>query len=336
MKSVAAWCALSALVGGCALAPDIDPSRAAVVRGPLPSRVQHPLALTMPSLGLRRALPVGRGSFALEQDLAYTTIFENDSDGADAVRVDGEFARASLRVTAGLATHVDLTLHTALIHGGAGSLDHFVTEWHEAFGFPNSGRDAVDEDRFEVEIVGRDESAYRFEGNRVAAQDVALELLVAAPRPLLGWTTGARAVLEFPVGDEGRGYGNGELDLGLGWSGERTSARWTQFAALGWVHPATPTSFDDTGVALSDVVQLGWGVELRWSESSSLVVQLDGRSGLSDDLDMEELSGPMVDLGLGVIRDAGQSGRVFFAFHEDVVSQAGPDFTLFAGWTWSP
>jgi len=314
--------------------PDVSASRAELVRGPLPVRIQHPILLTFPSLGLRRAATLEPGAIDGAWEVSYATIYEQAvHDGYD-VRIDAELARTALRVGWGAADGVDLTAHLGALHAGGGSLDNFISGWHEFFGFPNSGRDDVGDDEFEVHVEHEGESAFELEPNELGLEDLGFELGVALERSAHRSQL-ARAVVELPTGSEGDGFGNGEVDFGLGWALEATSGRWTAFASLGWVHPGRADGFVRAGVELEELFELGVALEIRWTDSTSLVAQLDGTTPLVDEIPMEELDSPMLDLALGVVTDLGSGSRAFLSFDEDVISHAGPDFAVFAGVIWS-
>jgi hypothetical protein len=305
------------------------------VRGPLPTRSQHPLALTMPALGLRRAVTQPAGEVGVAAELAYTSIFEQaDRNGFD-VLFDTEMLRGEVRLRAGLSERVDLETQIAASYATGGFLDSFISDYHDFFGFPNSGRESVENGASDAHVSVQNEEAYSLHTNEVGFHDLPLILAVALDGAESVWHNALRAVVELPTGSESHGFGNGGIDFGLGWCLERSSGRWSHFGAANWVHPSQPDGFDSAGIELDDQFELAYALECRWSEVSSLVVQLDGVSPLTRDVPYEELDAPMLDLGIGVWGDMANDSRCFLSFHDDLISASGPDFTVYVGWAWN-
>jgi hypothetical protein len=75
-------------------------------------------------------------------------------------------------------------------------------------------------------------------------------------------------------------------------------------------------------------------MELRWNDRLSLLTQLLWTSPLTSDIDLEEISREIFDLGLGAAYDMKSGGRLFVSFHEDLVAATGPDFSLLIGASW--
>lgn len=335
MKHVFPALCAATLAGACSSLPTLSPEGAARVRGPLPVRTQHPLLLTFPHLGLRRAVVQPTGQLALSGSLSYSSIFENVQSAPYDVRFDAELARAQVRARCGLAAGVELEAETGLLHGGGGSFDSFISAWHDFFGFPNSGREAASDDEFDVHVIKGTDEAYSLAPNELGLQDLALTLSFGGEQAEPGrWSSLVRATIELPTGSESAGFGNGEFDFGLGWCGERGAGRATWFLAASWVHAERADSFVGTGIDIAERIELGAAWEFRLTEQTSLVAQLELLSPITFDVPEEELEAPIADLGLGILRDLGLDARLFLAFQEDLISAAGPDFALVAGLNW--
>lgn len=322
-------------LAGCrALRPARDP--APRVRGPLPSRVHQPMAQTVMALRPRRARTLGPGELALDARLVYGSIEEVGASAETLAAFDGELARASLALRHGLGSGTDVELELGLLHSDRGILDGLIEGWHRFFGFPNGVRDERDRDRHEMRLVHRGEVLYELDEGRAGLTD----LPIVFTHQLRGQEHGdlflaARVGLEVPLGSERRGFGNGGLDLGAGLLAERSLGRWTLFGHADLVLPGQPRAFREAGVELAERISLGLGGELRWSERTSLLAQVTWISPVTRDLAPKEISTEILDLGLGLARDASTRSRWTFSFHEDLHASTGMDFKLLLAWTWS-
>ena len=93
----------------------------------------------------------------------------------------------------------------------------------------------------------------------------------------------------------------------------------------------TPRAFLDAGLDVDFLLFAGAGAEYRWSDRTSLLLQLQYRSPLTEDLPLEEIDREILDLGVGVAHDLTRESALTISFHEDVVAAAGPDFTFYFG-----
>jgi hypothetical protein len=316
-----------AAAGGCASAPhDGGPAR-----GPLPTRIVHPLALVVPSLGLRRATLAGPGEVEGEATFAYASVFEAAARDGDVVLFDGEVARAAARVRVGIAERVELEAELAGVHGSGGFLDDFIAEFHETFGFPNSGREEVEDGRADFRLSADGELLYEMEPNRAGLGDLPLVLSVALGAPDDPRRAHAlRAVVELPTGSQEDGLGNGGVDFGLGYVAQADRGALSHYVAASWIHPRDVEAFDRP-LELEEVFELGYALEVRLGARWSAVVQIEALSPLTDALPYEEIDEPMVDLAVGAWRDLGPGVRAFVSFHEDLLAASGPDFAVSAG-----
>ena len=334
MQSAAAL-VLCTLVSACsALAP--SGAARSVVRGPLPTRIQHPLALLSPHLSLRRAVAQPAGEVGIAAQASYASLFERVARDQYEVLFDGELARASALVRVGLGGGWDLETEVAALYGSGGFLDHFLAQYHAALGLPNQGRGSVAEDQYGMHVEYRGEVVYSLDSDEVLLQDVPLVFTLADETPNEGeWSLAWRAGVELPLGSEERGAGNGALDWILGACAERSVDRWTHFVSGSVALTHAPTGFDGTPLELQDLVELAYACELRVHDAASLVVQLDALSPLVRGVSYEELAAPIVELGFGLVAEVGERSRVNLSFHDDLVSAAGPDFALCFGWQWN-
>jgi hypothetical protein len=273
----------------------------------------------------------GQAGFAL--DAAYSSIFMSERDGADEVVLDGELLTAAMRLRAGLGARTDVEIELPFLYTTSGFLDHFVDAFHDTLGLPEGNRDSRPEDQYEMQWTADGERVYELEEDRVGLLDIPIVVThvlfsESATRPALA----LRAGVQLPTGSESRGFSNGEPDWLVGLLLERTSGRWTLSAAGDWSIVDSDGGYTGSGGLDDDLWDVQGGLEYRWNDRVSLLAQLVLFSPLEPDIELKQTADPMLDLALGLAWDTGRRSRLVTTFHEDVVSEAGPDFSLQVSW----
>jgi hypothetical protein len=327
--------ALLAALAGCeAIGHAPDP--AAIVRGPFPARTQQPLALTVLALPPRKAENQRPGEGRLAVTSAYTNIQEisKDADSAtDKVVMDGELWRTAVNVRFGVTECSDVEVELPVVYTTSGFMDGAIESFHEALGLPNGGRDLQPQDQFTMDVRRDGAEAWSMDEDRVGFGDLPIVYSMNIVRESVhGFGLAWRAGVELPTGDEDAGFGNGTFDAGLGLSAESSLGRWTLFGGGGYVFAGTPDDLDDAGIELANVADLELGVEYRWADSVSLLLQTVLTSPITTDVELDEIDQPILDLALGAMFDVGARSRLALGFQEDVIAKAGPDFGLFLWW----
>jgi hypothetical protein len=219
------------------------------------------------------------------------------------------------------------------VYGSGGFLDHFIERFHDFLGAPNQGRDTAPRDRFEAQIDVDGQRAWSWSDDQGQLGDTLVSLTFGERELHPGqWGDAWRIGVELPTGDEQQGSGNGALDWIVGWTGEISAGAATHVVSASAGQAATPSTLARAGIELPARVSAFYALEWRWGERWSSVVQLDLQSPLLDQIELEEIDQPILDLGVGFVRDAGRDSRWWFSFHEDLLADSGPDFALFLGW----
>lgn len=322
------------ILAGCGvLAP--APEAAAVVRGPLPTRTQHPVAMTFLHPRPRSVATTPAGEWAVGAQGAYTSIFEEEQAPGQRVAFDGEVARASLRVRRGLGSRTDVEVELPALFASSGFLDRIVNEFHDLFGFPDQGREDAEDDQYRMRLRRGGDVIYDLEEDRLGLGDVPVALTHRVRvEDEDGPGVAVRLGVELPTGSEDRGFGNGGVDWGAGVLAERSAGRWTFTGALDWTTNAQPDAWRDADVAAKDLGHAQVGVEYRWSDRLSLLGQLYWTSPMTRDFDVEEFNREILDLALGCAWGGGEGPTWFAAFQEDVIAATGPDFGVVFGVGW--
>ncbi|MFN0007518.1 MAG: DUF3187 family protein [Planctomycetota bacterium] len=325
-----------ALSGACAIVPEHADAPSKVVRGPVPSRTLEPVKLTALAFRPRRATTLPEEKTELSVLSSYASIFEEGQTGGDLVLFDGEIWRTSLHLRRGIGSGADLEIELPVVYATSGFLDEFIENFHDFFGLPNGGREDHPRFQYGMVAVNGGTEAYHLEGNQVGMGDVPIVLTVSVleeseTRPALA----VRGGIELPTGSDSDGFGNGKVDYGIGFLGERSFGRWTATGAIDWVDVQSSESFEEAGVEADDSFDLQLGLEYRWNDGLSLIAGSVYTNAPTQDIDLEEISGNMLSLDIGAAWDLGERSRLLLVFSEDLITQSAPDFSVTAAWTLS-
>ncbi|MDX1566594.1 MAG: DUF3187 family protein, partial [Longimicrobiales bacterium] len=128
----------------------------ALPAGPLPVAEQNPLYRFQHAPETEPVDVVEKGALDVELITAYSNVFEKSSSSQHVHLFDLEQMTNTLGARYGVGasweTGVELTFHT----GWGGFLDGFVSGFHNAFGFPNGGRETEPAGQHEVRLTGMD------------------------------------------------------------------------------------------------------------------------------------------------------------------------------------
>ena len=325
---VSPWLAAAGLLA-CA-GPSADPVQR--VRGPIAARVLQPAALIFPAPRPSRANLPERGDGRALVDLQYSSIFERRTSVEGAAKFDGEIARLAAQFLLGAGEGVAFALEPTLLFASSGFLDGTVDAFHQLTGLPGGGRESFPRDQYSMSLERGGVTAWSLDEDEVLLADLPVTAMVTvleegAGRPQVA----ARVMVEVPTGDESSGSGSGGWDTAAGVVFEKSAGRWTWSGHLDGVRLDTPRAFLDAGLDVDFLLFAGGGAEYRWSDRTSLLLQLQYRSPLTEDLPLEEIDREILDLGVGVAHDLTRESALTISFHEDVVAAAGPDFTLYFG-----
>jgi hypothetical protein len=301
-------------------------------RGPLPERANGPLVQTFLVLRPRTAATTTPGDVDLRIESAYSSIFEVGNGTLGSVSFDGELWRTSAMVRTGLGPRTDFEIEVPVVYATSGFLDVFIETWHSILGLPDSGRDLRPQFDYDMRVEAGDVEAYSMEGNSVGLGDVPLvvthRIVDARGASPAVFVQGA---LEIPVGSEADGFGNGEFDWGLGVGLESDLGDWILGGGIGWTDRRRSSSFARADLPVDDGWALHTSAEWRAHHDWSLLVGLRFENAVTESLEIEELSGEVLELDLGVAIDGAGSTRWLVGFSEDVIAASGPDFTAFLG-----
>ena len=105
-------------------------------------------AFALPVIGQSRVLNASQSAFSADYDV--TTEYYVDANASESITIDGETSAFSLGWRQGLADGLELTARLPVLVVGGGYMDHFVNEWHKAFGLPDGGRPLAQDNQRQI------------------------------------------------------------------------------------------------------------------------------------------------------------------------------------------
>ena len=321
--------AVAAAASGCVQTPDLQ--------GPLPLRNQHPAQLTVMHLNPADARVQPAGQTTFRADAAYTSLFLFGATPDSSWFMDGELLRASLGASVGLGAGLELGVELPLAHTSGGFLDSFIIDYHDAFGFPDQDRSTSPRDQFLVEASQGGQRVWGMDESGAELLDVPMQLTWQVREPgqeRLGLAL--RTGLELPTGDQDRGYGNGEVDVAFG--GVVDYRQCGVGYALNVQHTiaGTPRGARSLGLEFQDVTSAALSVELPLSEKVHALIQTEWESSTLRDLGPNIAAHEQLLLWVGARWTPTPDWSFEFAFGEDLLETASPDFTAWLGAEWRP
>jgi len=304
---------------------------------PMRFRNQHPAQLTAIHADPRPARPAPPGGAETDVRLDWTTLWLQPGRGADEIVLDGEIVRAEFDLRVGLGEGFDVEVGLPVLHTTSGCLDGFIEGWHDFFNLPQADRDEYPRDQFEVaarraQKDGGFEDAYRLEEDGLHLGDLPVFLAWFPVRHEgEGFGFGLRGGLEFPTGDESRGFGNGGLDASLGFVGGYDGRGYSLFAwgSHAWI--ARADTARDAGLAIPDLDSVGVGAELALHERLSALVQVEWERSLLRELDDTHASKNQALIAFGGRYRFAKDASLEFGVGEDLISDVSPDITFHLG-----
>ncbi len=300
--------------------------------GPAPIRSAHPVTMTLLDFEVRSARTQAAGEIGWDVSVDYTSMFQLRAENGTTVSFDGEWTRVEFDLRFGITDRLEVFAAVPILYTSSGFLDATIEGYHDLFDFNQDGRDENPRDQFAAEISKNGTVAWRLEEDRLGFGDVPVGLAFAAvreddvaPGVLL------RGAVEIPVGRESAGFGNGELDVGIGVVVEKTLGPITATLGGDWAWVGRPRSMDGTGVDLEDFGAAFAHVEVGITDALRGLVGLDYTGQSLRGLDVREGTRDQLMLSIGGALRIGERTAVRFDFTEDLIGDVSPDFTARLG-----
>ncbi len=286
-------------------------------------------------------LPVPRSGVLLEPGVASAEVrfeatnnFVQEQVGTETLILDGETWGTAMRFARGTSWFgrpVEWSVEIPWVVHSRGVLDSTIDSFHDAFGFPDGGRNAVPEDRFTY--------YYRREGeNRVlltSRQDGFGDLRISIATPIMharhaGEGTSLNAELVAPTGNEDTLIGGGAW-AASSWLAATRRLGDGRYPAK--VNANLGVTVGERAGLLGDIRNpliafAQAGISYRFWEKLDLGVELRAHTAPYRDTDTRALSSSAISVAFGGAVTIGSRGRFELALVEDLDGLASPDITF--------
>jgi hypothetical protein len=293
---------------------------------PLLTRNQNPL---LAPYGLPNPLPArlpaaGTGRFAADVNWSNAANLEDSGDRS--FTLDAESQEVRLRLEYAVGARWGLLLELPWRHLSGGTLDGFIENWHELFGFPEGPRRQMPKDRYLIDYQDNGTDVLHIDSSASGIADIPIAL---------GWqlranernAASAWLSVKLPTGDSTDLLGSGATDVALSFAGQTQLAEhWQLFGQVdavwlgqGDILPKYQESFVWAGLA---------GVSWNAWRTLDLTVQFYANSRVFD-VPVTGLSGDAVVLSYGGSYRTSGGWRFDLGMNEDIEVDASPDATFY-------
>jgi len=302
------------------LAFDFAPFRA---RNLTPTSLVQTLSTAEPA----RLLSSGASKVYLDLDLASHAIVSNQ--GAEQLQLDGETLVTTIGLRRGLSKRLQVGFDLSWINHDHGSLDGFISDWHDFFRLPNGDRDVLPDDvltyrylRNGNELLNLDRPVDGLGDLRLqlAWQLAVSELSASALQVSLKVPTGSAADL---TGSEGWGVAVAwALERRIALEGEKSAAVWGGLGGS-WLGDGEVLAEQARNVAANAWLGAGWSP----INQLAFKIQLDGQTPLYDS-ELTTLGSPSLLLTMGGTLALNERTFVDLGVGEDLAVKSAPDVTF--------
>lgn len=260
--------------------------------------------------------------------------YARDGNDRESILLDGESDRLTLALRHGIAPRLEIGIDLPLVAYNGGVLDAFIEQWHEVFGLPQGNRRDSGHGELLFGYTKDAEERVRMDQGGIGIGDLRLGA---------GWqlyhdgsldpaAVTLRASLKLPTGDSSRLHGSDSTDLAIWLTGSDDyllPGRWGQLTLLAAAGGMAMTD----GEVLKDQQRnlVGFGtLGLGWSPAEwvALKAQFSSHTPFYSGSDLDELSGPTVQLIFGGTCYFSSSTALDIAISEDITVTTSPDFAL--------
>lgn len=244
--------------------------------GPFPNRNYNPVQLLFLSLPSEKATPLPLHSYEISLELVESNTILIESDSQFDVTMKFETFRSALHLKYGLTDRLEIGLEIPYYYRNGGFLDPFIMSVENDVGQLNADRIKFHDGEFGgYEITQGGETILSGEDHQIGFGDVSLSgkylmLDEGLKRPAVS----LRVALKVPMGDFDKAFGSGNPDIGFGLVVQKgILARWLFYLNQSVVIPGG--DFGSTDLTLRAIYSAASAVEFMWTDSFSLVGQID-------------------------------------------------------------
>lgn len=269
------------------------------------------------------------GDFNLGFSADYSSVFVNDKSRDWEALVDMEMAVLEFNIEVGVFRYLSLAVNAPFINMNKGFMDDFLERFHDAFNFPNYGKEKRPKNEFGYILKKDDKDWIRSHEGGLYIGDVT----VSAKIPLIRdsqnpyFSSSFQYSLKTPTGDEDYGFGSGEFDHAfylLNRISYKSFAFYLNPCAIILSDPKT----QGAEISVRNIYGVFGGIEYMINESWSLLAQVNHYTAPLENTGIVQFDVDSTELTVGFIW---QSDTIAFelAFCEDL-TRAAPDFNVHA------
>lgn len=311
------------------LAPSADRERAwAEGLGLFPVRNFQPIQLLFLGMPGDRAAVISKGALDVRVELAETSSVFRDGTSPYNVSMHFETLRSGLFFRYGLTDQLEVGMEVPALYRYHGFLEGAITATERATTGLAPARNALGNSGFVYDFKKNGQTLFKGGSGDLGLGDITLSgkyRLVAEGSSIP--TVSARVALKVPSGDDGRFFGSGHADLGVGLAVEKTLfERWVVYANLNGIFPTGKVS----GFALQPAMTGLAAVEYLWTKDFSLVAQFDYYSSPFNNTGSRILDRGVTEVAAGFnyrIRNH-MLWQVYGVENLDFITGSAADFTL--------
>jgi len=245
--------------------------------------------------------------------------------------IDGETSELNLIYSFPVSDKSSITIRLPVISHNAGSLDSFIDDFHQAFGFPEGDRPNFAADQFLFLYQQNNADILRVDQANNDIGDLSVEMAFQT----FANTNAAGSLyssIKLPTGDSELLTGSGEIDVAVWYADEhRYKADWTRYYNIGLL--ITGDTDILPGLQKTNIYFGTAGIEWQTTASLSLNIQLDFHTAFYNS-DTRFL-GDSVQISSGGHIHFSRDSRLDIVVVEDIYIGASPDVTFQLGYSQS-
>ncbi len=266
-----------------------------------------------------------RGQKFISFDFSYSNVVLEENSARESLLLDMEYLRSTLGFHAGLGRgfEADISLPIYTMYGGF--LDPFISDLHDAFGFPNKIRISFPNNLFRYHYRVDDDPVLERTSGGTWAGDLTLRVRKSfyETNPL-GLQLAVHTALKLPTGSKNHLTGSETTDWGIGIAASRVSRSVGGYFHFNYLFPGSSKGLQ-THSYYSLTAAFDWRFRASWP-NLAIVIQYDQfQSFLESELPALTRSGRQALIGLRWR----QSRRFHYEWRlaEDI-NATTPDFTF--------
>lgn len=299
------------------------------IDGPIRSRNQYPPFMLFMDLYPDGANTAPKGHVKCSFNMEYSNIYQIQAWDGWHAEADMEALRVSLDVVYGLWDDLDVGVEIPFVYLLGGFLDHTTEEVHDILSVSNHIRDLRRENDLSYFI--RHDGRYWFSVDSPTSGlgDIVLHgkyrFLREGPKIP---SSSIRLGVKFPTGDEERGMGSGEFDLGYGLVLEKHWGKWGFYLGLNHLLLGDPDGVFD--IDIHNAFSGTFALEYWLWENFSLLGQINGHTSPYS-TGIEALDDDDLQILFGVKYRFLKNAIWQISFTENIEGLTVSDFTIHTG-----